>query len=80
MKKPEVMRGVVALRSSGLTFTKIADAMNLSPSRIRQVWQNYLYQERRKCRGCHPELLEIDMAGMTVTMRWVCEEPSANRD
>jgi hypothetical protein len=69
--KPEVHRGVIALRGSGMTYRAIGEAMNLSASRVKNVWDRHLREERRKCYGCRPEPLEIDMEGMTVTMRWI---------
>jgi hypothetical protein len=72
--KPEVHRGVIALRGSGMTYRAIGEAMKLSASRVKHVWDRHLREEWRRCRGCHPEPLAIDMAGMTITMRWVVSE------
>jgi hypothetical protein len=71
VQKPEQEPQVVALRTQGLSYAKIGKAMGLSPSRVQRILQRHFRRQWRLCLGCRPEPLEIDMMGMTVTMRWV---------
>ena len=69
---------VAQARASGKTYREVSELFGLSLERVRQIWLAHLRWERKKCRGCRPEPLAIDMEGMRVTMWFVRDDVAQN--